>query len=170
MLMTGIVPDTFSGSSSFLDDEIEYLEFENLIAEIAERLEANWSYDPDREAYLIEFIDEEGTLHEAVTLSIDYCQEGFNEGRDLITCSIFLGGFEADSQLEILPEMLQLATKLTFSRLELNTEMQLDLVGKALYHQELASDVITTMVEEMSSLAADFRLKLEAANPMPVAL
>ena len=170
MLMTGIVPDTFSGSSSFLDDEIEYLEFENLIAEIAERLEANWSYDPDQEAYLIEFIDEEGTLHEAVTLSIDYCQEGFNEGRDLITCSIFLGGFDSDSHLDILPEMLQLASKLTFSRLELNAEMQLELVGKALYHQELASDVITTMVEEMSSLAADFRLKLEAAQSLPVAL
>lgn len=170
MLMTGIVPDTFSGSSSFLDDEIEYLEFENLITEIAERLEANWSYDPDQEAYLIEFIDEEGTLHEAVSLSIDFCQEGFNEGRDLITCSIFLGEFEAETQVGILPEMLQLATQLTFSRLELNEELQLELVGKALYHQELASDVITTMVEEMSSLAADFRLKLEATHSQPVAL
>lgn len=165
MLMTGVVPDTFPSSSSFLDEEIEYLEFENLIEEIAERLEANWSYNPDEEAYQIEFIDEEGTLHEAVTLSIDLCEEGFNEGRDLISSAVYLADYDSELHQSILPEILQLTSQLTFSRLQLNDRQQLELVGKALYHQELASDVITTMVEEMSSLAADFRLKLESAAP-----
>jgi hypothetical protein len=45
----------------------------------------------------------------------------------------------------------------------MNEHHHLFLMGKALYHQEFVSDVVTTMVEEMSSLAADFRLKLESS-------
>lgn len=164
MLMTGVIPDSFTGSSSFLDEEIEYLEFESLIDEIAERLEASWSYNPDDESYQIEFVDEEGTLHEAVSLTLEFCQEGFNEGRDLIICSVYLLTYDEQAHLEILPDLLKLSHRLIFSRLQLNDSNQLELVGKALYHQELASDVITTMVEEMSSLAADFRLKLESSS------
>lgn len=164
MLMTGVIPDTFSGSSSFLDEEIEYLELESLIDEIADRLEASWSYSLEDETYQIEFIDDEGTLHEAVSVSMEYCQEGFNEGRDLILCSIPIGGFNQSLHLHILPEMLSHAAQLTFSKLFINELGQLMLMGKALYHQELASDVLTTMVEEQSSLAADFRLKLESSD------
>lgn len=164
MLMTGVIPDTFSGSSSFLDEEIEYLELESLLDEIAERLEANWSYNPEEETYQIEFIDEEGTLHEAVSLTMEYCEQGFNEGRDLITCAVQLTEFNQSRHLHLLPEILTLAGQLIFSKLFINEHGQLMLMGKALYHQELASDVLTTMVEELSSLAADFRLKLEAAD------
>lgn len=166
MLMTGVVPDSFTGSSSFLDEEIEYLEFESLIDEISERLEATWSYDPDDESYQIEFVDDEGTLHEAVSLHIEFCQEGFNEGRDLIYCSVYLLDYAESQHLTILPEIMRLSSQLIFSRLQLNEDNQLELVGKALYHQELASDVITTMVEEMSTLAADFRLKLESTGDL----
>jgi len=164
MLMTGVIPDTFSGSSSFLDEEIEYLELESLIDEIADRLEASWSYSLEDETYQIEFIDDEGTLHEAVSLSMEFCQEGFNEGRDLIICSVLLGEYNGSRHQAILPEFLRLAGQLIFSKVFINEHGQLQLMGKCLYHQELASDVLTTMVEEMSSLAADFRLKLESAN------
>ncbi|HEY9839166.1 MAG: hypothetical protein ACAI44_10730 [Candidatus Sericytochromatia bacterium] len=164
MLMTGVIPDTFSGSSSFLDEEIEYLELESLIDEIADRLEASWSYNLEEETYQVEFIDDEGTLHEAVSISMEFCQEGFNEGRDLIICSVVLGEFDASRHLGILPEFLRLAGQLIFSKVFINEHQQLQLMGKCLYHQELALDVLTTLVEEMSSLAADFRLKLESAN------
>lgn len=166
MLMTGVVPDSFTGSSTFLDEEIEYLEFESLIDEIAERLEASWSYDPDDESYLIEFVDDEGTLHEAISLHVEFCKEGFNEGRDLIICSVYLLTYVEESHLHILPEVLQLSNQLLFSRLQLSDTNQFELVGKALYHQELASDVITTMIEEMSTMASDFRLKLESSSDL----
>lgn len=162
--MTGVIPDTFSGSSSFLDEEIEYLELESLIEEISERLEASWSYNLEDETYQVEFIDDEGTLHEAVSLSMEYVHEGFNEGRDLILCSVNLGEFDEKRHTQELPGMLQLADQLTFSKVCIGESGQLQLMGKCLYHQELAIDVLTTMVEEMSSLAADFRLKLESAN------
>ncbi len=159
--MTGVIPDTFAGSSSFLDEEIEYLELESLIDEISERLEATWSYDIEEETYQIEFIDEEGTVHEAVSVSMEFCQEGFNEGRDLIICRVPLGDFKPETHTQLLPDALRLAKQLIFSKIDLDNSDQLALVGKALYHQESASDVLTTMVEELSSLASDFRLKLE---------
>ncbi len=159
--MTGVIPDTFPEASSFLNEEIEYLEFESLIDELAERLDASWSYDPDQEVYQIEFIDDEGTLHEAVSLSIDYVQEGFNEGRDLITCSTYLCSYDP-AQQEALPDLLRASSTLTFSRLQINNDDHVELVGKALYHQDQAVDVITNMIEEISSMASDFRLKLEA--------
>jgi len=159
-MITGVVPDSALGAESFLDEEIEYLEFENLIESVAERLDASWSYSLEDETYQIEFIDEEGTLHEAVSVSSEFCEEGFNEGRDLLTCKVFLLEFD-DSRVALLPEVLQLAQQLVFSKLCMNENRHLFLVGKALYHQEFVSDVVTTMVEEMSSLAADFRLKLE---------
>ena len=164
MLMTGVIPDTFSGSSSFLDEEIEYLELESLIDELADRLEASWSYNIEDETYMVEFIDDEGTVHEAVSISMEYCQEGFNEGRDLIICSIHLADYDQMRHQHLLPEALHLAGQLIFSKLYLNENNQLTLMGKALYHQELASDVLTTMVEELSSLAADFRIKLESSE------
>jgi len=164
MLMTGVIPDAFTDASSFLDDEIEYLEFESLIDEVAERLEANWSYSLDDEAYQVEFVDEEGSLHEAVQITLEFCQEGFNEGRDLIISSVHLCDYDEAQHFDVLPDVLQLASKLTFSRFQMNSDKQLQLVGKALYHQELALDVITTMVEEISSLASEFRLKLESGN------
>jgi hypothetical protein len=164
MLMTGVIPDTFSGSSSFLDEEIEYLELESLIDELADRLEASWSYNIEDETYMVEFIDDEGTVHEAVSISMEYCQEGFNEGRDLIICSIHLADYDQNRHQHLLPEALRLAGQLIFSKLYLNENNQLMLMGKALYHQELASDVLTTMVEELSSLAADFRIKLESSE------
>ena len=161
MLMTGVVPDTFTGASSFLDDEIEYLELESLIDEVTERLDASWSYDLDDEGYLIEFVDDEGTVHEAASLSLEYCTEGFNEGRDLIICSVYLCDYQANLHDAVLPEILQLANQLTFTRVQISDSDQLELIGMALYQQESAVDVITAMVEEMSTLAADFRLKLE---------
>lgn len=165
MLMTGVIPDTFTDASSFLDDEIEYLEFESLIDEVAERLEASWSYSLEDEAYQVEFIDEEGTLHEAVQITLEFCESGFNEGRDLIISSAYLAEYRSDLHRDVLPEILSLANRLIFSRVQISADNQLQLVGKALYHQELASDVITTMVEEISSLASEFRLKLESASP-----
>jgi hypothetical protein len=159
--MTGVIPDTFPEAPSFLNEEIEYLEFESLIDELSERLDASWSYDPDQEVYQIEFIDDEGTLHEMVSLSIDYVQEGFNEGRDLITCSAYLCNYQ-DAQLPALPELLMASAQMTFSRVQINPEMQIELVGKALYNQDQAVDIITNMIEEISTLASDFRLKLEA--------
>ena len=57
MLMTGVIPDTFPEAPSFLNEEIEYLEFESLIDELSERLDASWSYDPDQEVYQIEFME-----------------------------------------------------------------------------------------------------------------
>lgn len=161
--MTGVIPDTFSGSPTFLDEEIEYLELESLIEEISERLEASWSYNLEDETYQVEFIDDEGTLHEAVSLSMEFVQEGFNEGRDIILCSVNLGEYNA-ALLKELPGMLRLADQLTFSKVCIGASGQLQLMGKCLYHQDLAIDVLTTMVEEMSSLAADFRLKVESAN------
>lgn len=166
MLMTGVIPDTFTDASSFLDDEIEYLEFESLIDEVAERLEASWSYSMEDEAYQVEFIDEEGTLHEAVQITLEFCESGFNEGRDLIISSAFLADYDPAVHLHVLPEILVLANQLIFSRVQISADNQLQLVGKALYHQELASDVITTMVEEISSLASEFRLKLESSQPV----
>ncbi len=159
-MITGVVPDSALGAESFLDEEIEYLEFENLIESVAERLDASWSYSLEDETYQIEFIDEEGTLHEAVSVSSEFCEEGFNEGRDLLTCKVFLLEYD-DSRVALLPEVLLLAQQLVFSKLCMNENRHLFLVGKALYHQEFVTDVVTTMVEEMSSLAADFRLKLE---------
>jgi len=146
---------------SFIDDEIEYLEFENLIQEVADRLDAQWSYSLEEEAYQIEFIDPEGNLQEAVSVSTDFCTEGFNEGRDLLTCRILLKAISED-HYPILPELLQLAEQLVFTKMSLTPDHKLYLTGKALYHQELASDVVTTMVEEMSTLASEFRLKLES--------
>ncbi|MGV3524349.1 MAG: hypothetical protein ACO1RX_08995 [Candidatus Sericytochromatia bacterium] len=162
--MTGVIPDTFTGSSSFLNEEIEYLEFESLIDEVSERLEANWSYDLDNETYQIEFIDDEGILHESVSVTLEFCSEGFNEGRDLIICSVLLGDYTSDIHSHILPDMLRLAQRLIFCKLILTDDNQLMLVGQALYQQEMAGDVITTMVEELSTLAADFRLKLESTS------
>jgi hypothetical protein len=159
-MITGVVPDSALGAESFLDEEIEYLEFENLIESVAERLDASWSYSLEDETYQIEFIDEEGTLHEAVSVSSEFCEEGFNEGRDLLTCKVFLLEYD-DSRVALLPEVLLLAQQLVFSKLCMNENRHLFLVGKALHHQEFVTDVVTTMVEEMSSLAADFRLKLE---------
>jgi hypothetical protein len=159
-MITGVVPDSALGAESFLDEEIEYLEFENLIESVAERLDASWSYSLEDETYQIEFIDEEGTLHEAVSVSSEFCEEGFNEGRDLLTCKVFLLEYD-ESRVALLPEVLLLAQQLVFSKLCMNENRHLFLVGKALYHQEFVTDVVTTMVEEMSSLAADFRLKLE---------
>lgn len=60
--------------------------------------------------------------------------------------------------------MLRLAQRLIFCKLILTDDNQLMLVGQALYQQEMAGDVITTMVEELSTLAADFRLKLESTS------
>ncbi|MBT9546328.1 MAG: hypothetical protein IV090_13150 [Candidatus Sericytochromatia bacterium] len=159
-MITGVVPGSALGAESFLDEEIEYLEFENLIESVAERLDASWSYSLEDETYQIEFIDEEGTLHEAVSVSSEFCEEGFNEGRDLLTCKVFLLEYD-ESRVALLPEVLLLAQQLVFSKLCMNENRHLFLVGKALYHQEFVTDVVTTMVEEMSSLAADFRLKLE---------
>ncbi|PIQ28277.1 hypothetical protein COW36_04420 [bacterium (Candidatus Blackallbacteria) CG17_big_fil_post_rev_8_21_14_2_50_48_46] len=162
-MFTGVVPDSALGAESFLDDEIEYLEFENLIESVAERLDATWSYNLEDETYQIEFVDSEGTLHEAVSVSSEFCEEGFNEGRDLLICKVYLTEY-SDAQAHVLPEILQLAQQLVFTKVSMNEHRHLFLVGKALYHQEFVSDVVTTMVEEMSSLAADFRLKLESAS------
>lgn len=164
-MITGLVPDSGLRVESFLDDEIEYLEFENLIESVAERLDASWSYNLEDETYQIEFVDAEGTLHEAISVTSEYCEEGFNEGRDLLICKVFLAEYD-ESRPEVLEEILLLAQQLVFSKVCMNENRHIFLVGKALYHQEFVSDVVTTMVEEMSSLAADFRLKLEAIpNP-----
>lgn len=160
-MIADVLPDLMSGTGSFLNDEIEYLEFENLVEEVADRLDATWSYNLNDEAYQIEFIDEEGTLHEAISVSSEFCEEGFNEGRDLLICRVYLLDCPPEDS-EVLFDILQLAEELIFSKVYINADNQAYLEGKALFHQESASDVITTMVEEMSTLASEFRLKLEA--------
>lgn len=137
-------------------EQIEYLELESLITTVVERLDAEWSFDAEEEVYLIDISDEDSS--ESVSVYASLCEEGYNEGRDLLICDMKLGHLTENEEAAL--ELLSLSGQLILSRIYLNQDNVIVLSACTLA-QDANLDLVTAMVEEIAAFASIFREELE---------
>lgn len=148
-------------SYTFLNEEIEYLDLETLIQTVAERLGADWSYNPDHDRYEL-LIESSMDPPELICISTTLCESGFLQDRELITyqCKILerADGVAKDQWEACLTQ----AADFLFARLYITPQEHIVLESRTLLNQELTFDLVATMIQEMLQGAPKLRSKLLA--------
>lgn len=145
---------------AFLNEEVEYLDLETLIQTVAERLTAEWNYNPEHDRYELT-IEPATQSPEQICISTSLCESGFLQDRELIAyqCKIMDRAEVTNHQWEA---CLTQAADFLFARLYINPQQEVYLESRTLLNQELTFDLVATMVQEMIQGAPKLRSQLLA--------